>query len=175
MEVIKLIEYLNEIVENSQTVPLTGKAVVDKKEVLEVIEEIINYLPDEFKKSQWIVQEKERILKEAKAESNSIKKEGYELLRKEIENHDIIKEASIKAEEIISSARREAKNMRLSAKEYADEILCQLDNEVSKNGEKMLQSLTEESNNYIKAINADLSGISSIIRSNIKELRDTVK
>ena len=58
MNVIELLEYLQEIVENSPKVPMTGKAMIDKKEIIEVIDQIINYLPDEFKKAQWVMNEK---------------------------------------------------------------------------------------------------------------------
>ncbi|SHH17659.1 ATPase [Clostridium grantii] len=175
MEVIKLLQYLQELIETSQNVPIMGKAMVDKKELLEVVEEIINYLPDEFKKAQWISQEKERILQEAKDESEAYKSETYDMLRREIENHDIIKEATVKAEEIISSARREAKNMRLNAKDYADEILCDLDKELSEKGDQMLLAIKEQSENYLKHLDNEIFSLSATVRANIKELRDTVK
>jgi vacuolar-type H+-ATPase subunit H len=175
MEVVKLLQYLQELIETSQNVPIMGKAMVDKKELLEVLEEIINYLPDEFKKAQWISQEKERILQEAKDEVEIYKEETYDMLRREIENHDIIKEASVKAEEIVSSARREAKNMRLNAKDYAHEILCDLDKELSEKGERMILSIKEQSENYLKQLDSEIFSLSATVRANIKELRDTVK
>ncbi|GAA0176936.1 hypothetical protein SH2C18_02530 [Clostridium sediminicola] len=175
MEVVKLLKYLHELIETSQNVPIMGKAMVDKRELIEVIEEIINHLPDEFKKAQWICAEKERILKEAQDEVDNYKEEAYEILRREIESHDIIKEASVKAEEIISSARREAKNMRLNAKDYADEILCDLEREITENGEKMMTEFQAKSEVYFREINKDFSSVSSVIRTNIKELRDTIK
>lgn len=175
MEVIKLLKYLHELIDSSQNVPIMGKAMIDKRELLEVLEEIINYLPDEFKKAQWISQEKERILKESQEEVEAYKKESYEMLRRELENHNIIKEASIKAEELISSARREAKNMRLNAKDYADEILCDLDRQITEKGEKMLLQIQSKNEAYLNDLNNDFSSVTSTIRANIKELRETVK
>ena len=66
LSVIELLEYLQDMVENSPKMPITGKTIIDKKEFDEVIDQIINYLPDQFKKAQWVVSEKERILEEAK-------------------------------------------------------------------------------------------------------------
>lgn len=51
MEIMKLLEYLQEIIETSHNLPVVGKIVVQKKEILDIIEQIIEYLPDEFKKS----------------------------------------------------------------------------------------------------------------------------
>ena len=46
------------MVESSPKVPMTGKIIIDKKEFIEVIDQIINYLPDQFKKAQWVMNEK---------------------------------------------------------------------------------------------------------------------
>jgi hypothetical protein len=97
MEVIKLLEYLQEIFETSSKVPVTGKILVDRKEVSGIVDQILNYLPDEFKKAQWVVEEKERILGEAIQESSTMKKESIDMLKKQIENHDITKEAKMSA------------------------------------------------------------------------------
>ena len=52
LNVMELLEYLEEILENAPKVPITGKAMIDTKEFEEVIEQIRNYLPDELKKAK---------------------------------------------------------------------------------------------------------------------------
>lgn len=172
MDVIKLLEYLQEILETASKVPMTGKVMVNKKEVLNVIEQIINCLPDEFKKAQWIVDEKERILGDALTECDAIKRESFDMLKKQIENHDVTKEAKVKAEAIIASAQRDAKNMRLSARDYADEILCQLENEIDLKGKTMLEGLKTKMDGFLGELNTELMSSSETIRENIKELRN---
>ncbi|MCM0648713.1 ATPase [Clostridium swellfunianum] len=171
MEVIKLLEYLHEIFETSSKVPVTGKILVDKKEVSSIVDQIINYLPDEFKKAQWVVEEKERILGEAIQESSTMKKESIDMLKKQIENHDITKEAKVRAEEIIASAQRDAKAMRLGARDYADEILCQLEKEINEKGQVMIVNIKKQVENFIVSLTDEVSGDLDTIRENIKELR----
>ena len=74
LNVIELLEYLQDMVESSPKVPITGKTMIDKKEFNEVIDQIINYLPDQFKKAQWVMNEKDRILEEAQKEYEMLKK-----------------------------------------------------------------------------------------------------
>lgn len=175
MEVIKLLEYLQEIIETSHGIPITGKIMVSKKEVVDVIEQIITYLPDEFKKAQWVCEEKERILQDAHEEAEKIKIESYEILKKEIEKHNITREAEIKAEAIIASAKRDSKTIRVGAKEYADEILCELEKEISIKGEQMLLNIKQQTEEYLKAVQGDMSSLVNVIRDNVKELRGTSK
>ena len=55
LNVMELLEYLEEILENAPKVPITGKAMIDTKEFEEVIEQIRNYLPDELKKAKELL------------------------------------------------------------------------------------------------------------------------
>ena len=171
MEVINLLEYLQEIFETSSKVPVTGKILVDKKEVMNIVDQIINYLPDEFKKAQWIVEEKERILGEVMEEASTIKKESIDMLKKQIENHDITKDAKIRAEEIISSAQRDAKAMRLGARDYADEILCQLEKEINEKGQAMMLNIKKQVEEFMVSLSDEVTSDLDVIRENIKELR----
>ncbi|ADK14341.1 hypothetical protein [Clostridium ljungdahlii] len=172
MDAIKLIEYLEEIINTSAKVPMTGKVMVNKKEILDVLQKIVDYLPSELKKAQWIVNEKERILSEAVQESETMKKENLSLLRRQIENHDITKEANMRAEEIISSAKKNAKAIRLGARDYADELLSQLDNELSRKNDEMLATLKVELQKMLNNLVNSMDLKTEDIRANIKELRD---
>lgn len=171
MEVMKLLEYLQEIFETSSKVPVTGKILVDKKEVIGIVEQIVNYLPDEFKKAQWVVEEKERILSEAIEESSALKKESIDMLKKQIENHDITKEAKMRAEEIIASAQRDAKSMRLGARNYADEILSQLEREINEKGQAMMVNVKKQLEQFMVSLSDEVTADLDTIRENIKELR----
>ncbi len=172
MDVMELLEYLQEIVETASKVPITGKIVLDKKEMLDVIDQIINYLPDEFKKAQWVLNEKERILAEAREEYENVRKQTMEMLKKQVENHDITKEAQIRSQEIIASAQRDAKAIRLGARDYADEILCQLDKEIEEKSKETLENVKKDVEVFMQSLSKDMNGTCSVIRENIKELRN---
>lgn len=171
MDIIKLLEYIQDIVETSSGLPFTGKVMVDKKEILEMVENIITYLPDEVKKARWVVEEKERILNEAVLQAETLRKENIEIMQKKVENHDFTREAKLRAEEIIASAQRDAKSMRLGARDYADEVLSQLEKEIDACGNEMVHGLTKEIEDFIGALQKSVNDTSSAIRNNVKELR----
>ena len=116
VNIVELLEYLQDLIENSPKVPISGKTMVDRKEVLDVIDQIINYLPDQFKKAQWVMNERERILSEAKKEYDSVKKETMEMMRQNVENHDVVKEAKIRAQEIVCSCSKRCKSYKVRIK-----------------------------------------------------------
>lgn len=175
VNIIELLEYLQDLVDNSAKVPMSGKIMLDKREVLETIDQIINYLPDQLKKAEWIMNEKERILNEAKKEYESVKKETANMMRKNVENHDFVREAKIRAEEIIASAQRDAKAIRLGSRDYSDEILSQLNAEIEKQKIKLITSLQGSFETVANDIDKTLSDVDNVIKDNIKELRNMKK
>ena len=175
VNIIELLEYLQDVVDNSPKVPMSGKVMLDKREILEVVDQIINYLPDQLKKAEWVMNEKERILNEAKKEYDSVKKETANMMRKNIENHNIVKEAKVRAEEIIASAQRDAKAIRLGSRDYSDEILSQLDKEVELQKMKLITGLQANFENAANEIDKTLNNVGFVIKENVKELRSMKK
>ena len=171
MDVIKLLEYLQGIIESSSKIPVTGKAVINKREILDIIDQIINHLPEEFKQAQWTCDEKERILVDAKKQAKIFEEETIDKIRRRVEKQDLVKEAQTRSEEIIASAQRDAKIMRLGAKDYADEILSQLDKEIELKGQKMLHTIKDDVQGFLISLQDEVTNTTTSIRENVKELR----
>jgi len=175
VNIIELLEYLQDLVENSPKVPMSGKVMIDKREVIEVIDQIINYMPDQFKKAEWVINERERILNEAKKEYDSVRKETVTMMKQNVENHDIVREAKVRAQEIITSAQRDAKAIRLGSRDYSDEILTQLDKEIEDQKIKLIKGLQDSFESVAKSIDTSLTGACGVIKDNVKELRSMKK
>lgn len=171
MNVMKLLEYLSDIIETSTKVPMTGKVVVNKKEVCEVINDIISALPDELKKAEWIINEKDRILSDALKEADIIRRRNAQTIMKEIEKHDITKEAKQNAEEIVASAQNTAKDIRLGARDYADNVLKELDKEIQEINDSMLSNIKLEMEKFLVSYQKKVRFTRSTVEENIKEVK----
>ena len=123
MNVLKLLEELEDIIENCSSIPFAQKYCVNKREISEIIKDIRIYLPDEIKQAQWVNEERQRILAEAQQEADTISEEANKHILSMIEQSEITKLANEQAEEIITLAQNNAKEMRLGAKDYADSLL----------------------------------------------------
>lgn len=172
MDIIELLEYLEEIVETGSKIPMTGKVIIDKKEALDTIQSVINSLPDEFKKSKWVLTEKERILSEAIKDAEIMRRENKDMLKKQIEGHDVTKEAQLRADHILSLAQKDAKEMRLGARDYANDVLNQLDDSVNTKYKEMAQSLKKDFEQFMISMQNDVNSTTGTVRENINELKN---
>lgn len=143
-----LLDELEDILEQSSTMPFTGKVMINKDEILDIITEIRLRLPNEIKQSKWVLEERNKILIDAQKEADAIIKDGGATVNKLVDEHEITKLAKASAEKIISDAKYTAKELRIGAIEYADEILALMQNTMTdclnaanKETEEMLISL----------------------------------
>ena len=66
MDIMEIVDMMEEAIEKASAVPLTGKVMIDKGELLDYIQEIRLVYPDELKEAKWVKEERQRILSEAR-------------------------------------------------------------------------------------------------------------
>ena len=125
MEVLKLVDEIEEILESASALPFSNKIMIDADELYEIIREIRIKLPDEIKQASWIKEERQKILAEAQKDADTILNEAESKLEELIDDSEITKKSKEAAEEIITKAQNNAKEIRLGALEYADNVLFQ--------------------------------------------------
>lgn len=125
---------IEDVLENSKAVPFSGKVAVDKELVYEIIDEIRLNLPNEIKESRKILDNKDKYLKDAEKRSvvaiesanidaETIIKDAENKALRLTSDHEIYKRAIEEAERLLEEAKRDAKNIRINAIDYADEVL----------------------------------------------------
>ena len=72
MNLMELVEELEDLIETSSQIPLTGKLMLDREELLEVINEMKAQIPTEVREAKQISSEKDFIIENAQAEANRI-------------------------------------------------------------------------------------------------------
>ena len=123
MEILSILETLEDVIEKSISVPFSGKCMVDREEILEIIKEMRLKLPDDIKQAKWVKEERQKILLEAQKEANNIIKDAENKIASLVDEHEITKKAYDQSNEIVSNAQKNAREIRLGTKEYADNVL----------------------------------------------------
>ncbi len=127
MDALELIEKLEETIGKSRKIPFSTNFIINENEVYDILDELKNIIPEEFKQARWIVKERENMLEEAKRQSMRILHDAEEKVEGMISESEIMKNAVKKAEEIVSIAEAKARTVRLEAEDYADEKLASLE------------------------------------------------
>ena len=127
MEIMEIIDMMEETIDKSPVVPLSGKIVVDKEDLLDYIQEMRLVFPDEVKEAKWVKEERERILAEAQTRSETMIKNAEEKVVQMIDEHEITKQAVEQANQMVNDAQTKAMEIKTDCDQYADDILNDLE------------------------------------------------
>ena len=127
MEIMEIIDMMEETIDKATVVPLSGKIVVDKEDLLDYIQEMRLVFPDELKEAKWVKEERERILAEAQTRSETMIKNAEEKVVQMIDEHEITKQAVEQANQMVNEAQTKAMEIKTDCDQYADDILNDLE------------------------------------------------
>lgn len=145
MDILNLLERIEDIIEESSKFPLSNKVMIDKEEILEVINEIRLKLPDEINRASWVAKERQRILNEAQSEADELIEKVKEQQKFLVEDNEITKQAQKYAKQLIEEAEIKANDMKIGAYNYSDEILSKLQEKI-----REINSIIEQNREVLK-------------------------
>lgn len=131
MDILTLIDQLEALVNEGWRIPFTAKTVVDENAFFDLIDQMRVSIPQEVKRANDLLQEREKVLAQAAQEAERIIEEAREKAARLVDEHEIVAAARAEAESIKAEARRKAEDICKGADEYAMSILTQLESELS--------------------------------------------
>ncbi len=170
----QLIDEIEQYIEGCKYQPLSStKIIVNKEEIDELLRELRMKTPDEIKRYQKIISNKEAILNDAREKAEKLIKETTIHTNELISEHEIMQQAyaqaneivtlaTKQAQEILDNATTEANSMRAAAMQYTDGILANLEALIT-------QTVHDASVRYDTLLNS-LNGFNDIIKANRSEL-----
>ncbi len=146
MDILHLVDRLEELFNQSKPVWFSHKVLIDEDKILDIIDQMRVSIPDEIKKAQQLLNQKDRVVAQSQEEANRTIAIAREKAEQVVARDGIVQAAQTKADQIIAQARSDAELTRKDADDYVIETLTKLEMEVEKsltqvrNGIKVLQS-----------------------------------
>jgi cell division septum initiation protein DivIVA len=146
MDILHLVDRLEELFNQSRPIWLTHSVVVDEDRMLDLIDQMRVAIPEEIKKAQQIIAQRDRILAQAKEEANRTIALARDKAEKQLDDNEIIQAAKLRADEIIEQSQIEAEASQREADKYILETLTSLELHLDRmiaqvrNGIKTLQN-----------------------------------
>lgn len=123
MDVIELLGELEDLVDRGFEMPIIHKTFINKEDVLEIIGDISLQLPEELRMAKNVAADRERILADAQKQADQIIRGAEEKIVALIDEHEITKQATARANEIVAKAQANSREIRLGTMKFADDIL----------------------------------------------------
>jgi vacuolar-type H+-ATPase subunit H len=132
MDILHLIDRLEELFNESKAVPLTHNVMVDEDRMLDIIDQMRIAIPEEVKKAQQLLAQRDRLLAQAQEEANRTISLAREKADQLVQKDGVTQEAQRRADQILSQARADAEATRLEADDYVIDSLNRLQAEMDR-------------------------------------------
>jgi cell division septum initiation protein DivIVA len=132
MDILHLVDRLEELLNQSRAVPLSHSVMVDEDRMLDLIDQMRVAIPEEVKKAQQLLAQRDRLLAQAQEEANRTLAIAREKSEQLVERDAIVQAAQGRADQIVANARVESDGIRREADDYVMESLSRLEMELER-------------------------------------------
>src|SRR3954469_16844109 len=119
-----LLRRVAELISNAKSLPLSTSVRLEKDEVLELLQEAIDRLPEELRQARGLLKEREEFLEKVQREGDDILEAARARAERMVQRTEIVREAQHTAQVTVEKAREEARRLRHEAEDYCDQKLA---------------------------------------------------
>ena len=122
-QVERLLRQLTDIIEAARPVPLSASSMVNKDEVLEMLYDISNRLPDELRAARWLLKEREDFLARVRREGDELMELARARAERMVQRTEVVKAAEVRARKTVEAADAESRRLKMEAEDFCDQKL----------------------------------------------------
>ena len=120
-----LLRRVIDILNGCRTLPLSSSVRLDNRdEVIELLEEASQRLPEELKQARWLLRERTEFLEKRQREGDDILEAARVRAEGMVQRTEIVRESEHTARRTVDDARDEARRLRHEAEDYCDQKLA---------------------------------------------------
>ncbi len=138
-ELQELVDEMIVAVSEAKAVPLSGNVMVDRDQMLAMLENLRERMPEEMRAARWMVREREAFVARTNERVRDLVGRARQKADHLVADSNIISEATEEANILVRRAEDEARQIRLEAEDYSADRLERLESLLT----KLLQQTTE--------------------------------
>ena len=127
MDLSARIDQLDALVSAAKTMPLSSSVLINRDEVLELIRQMREAIPEEVKQARWVVKDREELLAKARQDADTLVARGREEQLEMARSEAIVRRAEEEARRMLEEAHDAARRAQLEAEDFVDGRLARFE------------------------------------------------
>ena len=134
IELLNTIEIMEDLLDSAMRIPLSnGKCVVDAERFQELLGDMRLSLPTELKQAKNLLNDRRNINYIAKKEAEDTVRLAEERAKKILDQDELVRQAQAKANEIMTQAHTQAREVKRAANDFVEQKLTEVENNLIQN------------------------------------------
>ncbi len=119
-----LILQVRDHIDTARSVPMSASVMVNRDELVGMLEDAVQTLPEEIRQARWLLKEREEFLAKARREAEDIIDAGRQQAQRMVEKTEVVREANLHSRRIVDDAEKTARDLKHEAEDYIDQKLA---------------------------------------------------
>jgi uncharacterized protein with ATP-grasp and redox domains len=124
MEAQAKLDEIVEMVESAKSMPLSASVLVNKTDILALLDELRAALPDELREAQWVIKDRDEVIDGGRKEADRIIADARAEAARLVSRTEVMRTATDEAGRVVDEAKENARQMRLEVEDYVDAKLA---------------------------------------------------
>ena len=169
MDLLHLVDRIEELLATAQKMPIGNRAIIDRRRMLDIIDQMRIAIPHEVREAQEIVARRDHVLREAEEDRRLIEAQAQERASRMVESHEISLAARARAEEIAREAERRLQD-RI---DEANSDISQRIDESRSIAREQMRAADEYARDLLERLERQLGTFTKSVRAGIDQLEPT--
>ena len=127
IDVETLLHRVADLIGNARPMPLSASVMINRDEVLELVEEALSRLPEELRAARWLLREREEFLTKVQREGDDILDAARVRAERMVQRTEVVRNAQHTARQVMEDAEAEARRLKHEAEDFCDQKLAQFE------------------------------------------------
>lgn len=124
MDVHSKLDELTGIVNEARSMPMSASCIVNRTEVLGLLDEVRELLPEELHHAEAVLEEREAVVDDGRREAERVLEDARNEQARLVSEQEVVLEAHRQAAQILADARELSVSMRTQTDDYVDAKLA---------------------------------------------------
>lgn len=120
----ELLLRVRELIDLARSMPMSASVLVNREELLELLDDALDGLPEELRHARWLLKEREEFLEQAQRDAADIRERAAQTASRMVEEREIVRQAEATAQHIVTEAEANARQISHEAEDYIDQKLA---------------------------------------------------
>jgi cell division septum initiation protein DivIVA len=127
-----LVKRVIDLINQARPMPLSTSVMIQKDEILDLLEEALQRLPDELREARFLLKERQEYLAKAQREADDIIDDAKSAAARMVERTEVVKGAEQRARQMVDAAAADARRMQHEVEDFADQRLATFEANLAK-------------------------------------------
>ncbi|MEM8746481.1 MAG: hypothetical protein AAF945_13240 [Actinomycetota bacterium] len=112
-----------DIVATAPTMPLSSSPRIDRDEIIELLEESLNRMPDELRQARWMLKERQEFVAKTRREADELLEAARVRAERMVQRTEVVRAAEQRARSIMDTAEADSRRLRHETEDFLDQRL----------------------------------------------------